>query len=127
MSDKRLELINTRTHSMDIESEDKLVQSLDFSGTIIDVSPGWLKSTGYKKEEVIGKHFVQFLNIDSLLCVQNNFPNLKDFGFVNHVPLKIKCKNKDIIEVELNGTSKYSESGEFERTFCEITQVKKSA
>lgn len=127
MENTKLDCINTRTHNMDLTDGNKLVHSLDVSGTIIAVSPGWLKITGYKKDEVIGKHFIQFLSVESLLCVQNDFPRLKDFGFIDQVPLKVVCKNKDIIEVKLNGTSKYSDSGEFERTFCEMTPSKKSS
>ena len=124
MTEEKLNYIKTRTHCMDLKDEDKVVQSLDLSGTIIDVSPGWLKMTGYERSEVIGKHFVQFLNLDSLFTVEDNFPKLKNFGFVNHIPLNIVCKNKDILKVELNGTSKYSDNGKFEKTFCEITPLK---
>ena len=116
----RRDLIHTRTHCMDLKSDEKVVHSLDFSGTIIDVSPGWLKITGYKKEEVMGKHFVEFLDMESLLKVQKNFPSLKDYGYVNNSPLKIVCKNHIIIAVHLTGTSKYNDEGIFERTFCEM-------
>jgi len=119
----RTELIYTRTHCMDLKSDEKIVHSLDFSGTIIDVSPGWLKITGYEKHEVIGKHFVEFLDMESLLKVQKNFPCLKDYGYVNNSALKIVCKNHVIISVHLTGTSKYTTDGIFERTFCEMVVV----
>lgn len=121
---EKLNYIHTRKHCMDLKDIEKKIHSLDISGTIIAVSPGWLKMTGFKEEEVIGKHFMEFLDIKSLINVQENFPKLKDFGFVDHVPLEIVCKNRDILKVELNGTSKYSSTGEFQRTFCEITNIK---
>jgi len=126
MQNNKLDYINTRTHSMDLSNSDKMVHSLDLSGTIIDVSPGWLKVFGYKKDEVIGRHFVEFLDMESLNRVQNNFPCLKDYGFVDNVSLSIVCKNEDVINVYLNGTSKYSDNGKFERTFCEMTFDKKA-
>ncbi|WED20748.1 PAS domain-containing protein [Vibrio sp. JC009] len=113
--------INTRTHCMDLNSADKVVQSLDLSGSVIDVSPAWLELTGYEREEVIGKHFMQFLAMESLLCVEKNFPYLKDFGYVNEVPLKIRTKDNETLTVSLTGTSKYDQDGKFERTFCELT------
>ncbi|WP_284204221.1 PAS domain-containing protein [Psychromonas marina] len=116
----KLQLINTRTHCMDLSSDQRIVHSLDLSGTIIDVSPGWLKATGYERGEVIGKHFVEFLDRESLMKVQNNFPCLKDYGFVNSVPLHIVRKDRVVIYVKLTGTSKYNEQGVFERTFCEM-------
>lgn len=117
----REKLINTRSHCMDMENQEKPVQSLDLSGSIIDVNPAWLELTGYEKEEVLGRHFIEFLHADSLLCVHSHFPQLKDFGYVDNVPLKIRTKNDDVLSVSLTGTSKYGTQGSFERTFCELT------
>ncbi|MDG3088788.1 PAS domain-containing protein [Vibrio hannami] len=118
--------IDTRTHCMDLGHDEKMVQSLDFSGTILDVSPAWLTLTGYVKDEVVGRHFMEFLDVESLLCVEKNFPQLKDFGYIDNVSLKIRCKDAAVITVTLNGTSKYSQKGTFERTFCEITPTQKA-
>ncbi|UPW17310.1 PAS domain-containing protein [Agarivorans sp. TSD2052] len=116
----KLQLINTRTHCMDLSSDQSIVHSLDLSGTIIDVNPGWLKATGYERAEVIGKHFVEFLDMESLIKVQKNFPCLKDYGFVDNVQLHIVRKDHVVISVKLTGTSKYNAKGIFERTFCEM-------
>jgi PAS domain S-box-containing protein len=120
MTIAREQLLDTRTHCMDLFSEQAAVQSLDLSGSVIDVSPGWLELTGYLHEEVIGRHFIEFLAGESLLKVKENFPCLKDFGYVDNVHLKTRCKDGTIVPVCLNGTSKYSENGQFERTYCEI-------
>ncbi|MDG3087587.1 PAS domain-containing protein [Vibrio hannami] len=120
-SPKRETFINTRTHCMDLANQSKAVQSLDINGQIIDVSPAWLELTGYDKDEAIGRHFMEFLYPDSLSCVKKNFPNLKDFGYVDNVQLKVRTKANRALSVTLNGTSKYDEQGEFERTFCELS------
>lgn len=121
MAVEREKLIDTRTHCKDLNSKESAVQSLDFSGSIIDVSPGWLKLMGYERDDVIGKHFVEFLAQEALLKVNHCFPRLKDYGYVDHISLKIQCKDKRTISVSLTGTSKYNSQGEFERTFCEIS------
>ncbi|WP_375750911.1 PAS domain-containing protein [Vibrio sp. HN007] len=108
---------------MDLRDKKRMVQSLDYSGSILDVSPAWLDLTGYSKGEVLGRHFLEFLDVESLLRVDKNFPCLKDFGYVDNVSLTIRCKSGKTVTVTLNGTSKYSDKGEFERTFCEITPV----
>lgn len=118
--DNKETYIKTRTHSMDLKDHSKAVQSLDLSGTIIDVSPAWLNLTGYTRDEVIGKHFMEFLHGDSVLCVEKNFPFLKDFGYIDNVHLKIRAKDHSAISVTLNGTSKYNNKGTFEQTFCEL-------
>ena len=117
----REELINTRTHCKDLENKKTAIQSLDLNGTIIDVSPAWLKLTGYGREEVIGRHFWEFLSGKSLLQAKDSFPRLKDFGYVNNVPLVVKRKDKSLVEIRLTGTSKYKSDGDFERTFCQLT------
>ena len=121
MSILRENLIKNRTHCMDLDDKKKAVQSLDLSGSVIDVSPAWLKLTGYEKGEVIGRHFIEFLHADSFLCVETNFPYLKDFGYVDNVQLKIKGKGNKVLPVFLTGTSKYDDNGVFEMTFCELT------
>lgn len=115
-----INMINTREHSMDLNSKTEMVQSLDREGRIIDVSPGWLSRTGYSREEVVGRFLGEFLVDESVLKAKIEFPHLKGYGFVNNVRLNIKCKGGIIVEAALNGTSKYSDDGKFERTFCEL-------
>lgn len=119
-----------RFHAMDLTSLSDMVQSLDKDGRIIDVSPKWLEETGYSREEVIGHHFMDFLSEESLPKVAKNFPHLKDYGFVDNVPLRVRRKDDVVEEVVLNGTSKYNDDGEFVQTFCELRTLdyfKKSA
>lgn len=121
MTSTRETLFNTRAHCMDLSNHEKAVQSLDLSGSILDVSPAWLALTGYAKDEVVGRHFIEFLHPESLSCVEKNFPHLKDFGYVDNVQLKIRAKDNKALHVSLTGTSKYDENGVFEQTFCELT------
>ena len=107
----------------DLKSKDKVFQSLDEGGKIISVSDGWLKKLGYAREEVVGKFFGSFLDDKSLLQVKKNFPHLKDYGFVNNVPLVVKMKNGILTEAVLNGISEYDGQGRFENTICEIRDV----
>lgn len=119
-----------RHHAMDLNSLSEMVQSLDKDGHIIDVSPKWLEETGYQREEVVGHHFKDFLSEDSLPKVVKNFPHLKDYGFVDNVPLRVRRKDNVVEEVVLNGTSRYDDNGEFVQTFCELRTLdffKKSA
>jgi PAS domain S-box-containing protein len=103
---------------MDLNSHERAVQSLDYSGSVVAVSPGWLELTGYTEEEVIGRFFLEFLDFESLKKAQTCFPHLKDYGYVDDVPLKIRAKNNSILSVRLTGTSKYHDDGRFERTYC---------
>ena len=96
---------------------------MNANGEVLSVSDGWLSKLGYKREEVLGKHFSCFLDEKSLPQVQKNFPHLKDYGFVNNVPLIMKMKNGILSEAVLNGISEYDENGKFKNTICEIRTV----
>ena len=109
-----------RAHSKDLSSKNEIVQSLNNEGIIVAVSPKWLTTMGYEKDDVVGEFFGKFLTEDSIKQVQQNFPHLKDYGFVDNVPLKLVKKDGIIIEAALDGSSLYDEKGDFIRTFCEL-------
>lgn len=117
------DLINIRSHCMDLNSESVPVHSLNEAGCIIDISPGWLMLMGYSREEVIGHHFTEFLAPESQQHVLKNFPRVKGFGYINNAKLTFVCKDESKVEVTLNGTSKYDSDGQFMKTFCEITRI----
>ena len=113
-------LDSTRNHSKDLNNPSDIVQSLDVNGNILAVSPKWLVETGYEEDEVIGRFFGEFLDEKCIGSVGRNFPHLKDYGFVDNVPLTLRRKDGVLVNVALNGTSKYDENGNFERTYCEL-------
>ncbi len=96
-------------------------QSLDVDGRFITINPVWLKMFGYKKEEVIGHWFGDFItNIDQL---KYSFPFLKSTGEIHGVQFKIICKNKDIISIELSGSSVLDKNGDFLQSHCILQDV----
>ena len=112
--------LNERMHSKDLTSKNEMVQSLNSDGIIIAVSRKWLVTMGYEKDDVVGKFFGKFLTEESINQVEKNFPHLKDYGFVDNVPLKLVKKDNVVIEVALNGSSLYDENGDFVKTLCEL-------
>jgi diguanylate cyclase (GGDEF)-like protein/PAS domain S-box-containing protein len=119
------DLIKIRSHSMDLNSEQVCVHSLNAEGIILDVSPGWLVLTGYTREDVINHHFAEFLEPKSQQHVHKNFPRIKGFGYVNNATLTLLCKDMSKLSVTLNGTSQYDDKGQFLKTFCEIKPISK--
>ncbi len=93
---------------------------LNETGQVLQVNDKWLEETGYKREEVIGQFFGNFITEDSFKVVQKNFPHLKEYGFVNNALLKLKRKDGLIIETVLNGISVYDENNRFLNTRCEL-------
>ncbi|WP_178862716.1 diguanylate cyclase [Thiomicrorhabdus cannonii] len=112
--------LEKRLHSRDVSSRSEMVQSLDARGKVLAVSPKWLEVSGYAEDEVVGHFFGDFLAAESLSQMERNFPHLKDYGFVDNVPLVIKKKDGTLFEAVLNGTSIYDAHGRFQKTFCEL-------
>ncbi|WP_051251720.1 sensor domain-containing diguanylate cyclase [Psychrilyobacter atlanticus] len=105
------------------EPKSTMFQMLDKNGDILHVNDKWLEEMGYKLHEVIGRFFGDFITGDMQTAVENNFPHLKDYGFVNNVQLKLKRKDGVIIETVLNGISIYDEKGRFINTRCEMRNL----
>lgn len=98
-------------------------QSLDTNGIIIEINPAWLQTLGYKRDEVIGKWYGDFLHKDYVDAFVKNFPILKKKGRVKNVPFKLRTKNGDYIEIRLDGTSAYDSGGKFLQTYCTYKNV----
>ena len=91
-------------------------QSLNEDGCIVDVNPMWLTFLDYQREEVIGKHYTEFLHPESQQIFQENFPKLKQIGCVNAVQFQLKHKDGHFSDISLNGSVGYKEDGNVDRT-----------
>ena len=102
-------------------------QSLDENGFFIEVNLSWLDLLGYKKNEVIGKWFGDFIIADQVEDFKTNFPKFKAKG-KTFIIFKMVKKNKDVITVNFNGRIAYDQDGKFKQTHCileDITERKK--
>ncbi|WP_319372055.1 PAS domain-containing protein [uncultured Ilyobacter sp.] len=106
-----------------IEPKSTMFQMLEKNGNIIYVNDNWLQEMGYREEEVIGRHFKDFLLEESIVSVKEGFPILRDYGRIENVMLKLRKKNGVVIEAVLNGISVYDENGEFLNTRCELKTI----
>jgi len=104
-------------------------QSLDENGCLIDINPMWEKTLGYRRDEIIGKWFGDFLHPDSLPQFSINFPAFKKRGNIKNVQFKLRKKNGDYILVSFESSIGYHPDGTFRQTysvFQDITEQKKS-
>jgi PAS domain S-box-containing protein len=93
-------------------------QSLDENGHFIVVNKTWLDTLGYKKEEVIGKSFADFLHPDWRDHFKENFPRFKAIGEILGVEFEMVKKNGDLILVSFTGKISRDEKGNFQQTHC---------
>ncbi len=104
-------------------------QSLNENGYFTDINPAWLRTLGYKRDEVIGKSFSDFLHEDWKEHFKQNFPEFKNRGYINDVQFKIKHKNSEYRDVAYQGRIGYNLDGSFKQTHCvfqDITETKKA-
>ena len=102
-------------------------QSLNEDGSFKDVNQAWLNILGYKREEVIGKYYKDFLHPDWKAHFEKNFPAFKKRGYVHDVQFKIRHKNGNYIDISFEGCIGYHPDGSFKQTYCvfqDITEEK---
>ena len=103
--------------------------SLNSDGNIVDVNNTWLKFLGYKKKDVIGKNYGDFLHPDWKHVFDTNFPKFKVCGYVNDVHFKIRHQKGHYKYISLQGCTGCHPDGTFKKTYCvfqDITSRKKA-
>jgi len=104
-------------------------QSLNEDGSIADINPAWLKLLGYKREDVIGQLYEDFVHPDDKVILKSNFPILVERGIVHEVSFRLRHKQGYYLDISLEGRSGYHPDGSFKNTYCifqDITERKKA-
>lgn len=99
------------------------IQSLNSEGHIIEMNPAWLKLLGYKRDEVIGRWYGDFLHHDYIQDFKENHPKLMKYGRVKNVPFKLRTKKGDYLEIRLDGSATYDAEGRFLQTYSTFKNV----
>ncbi|MBI1939375.1 MAG: PAS domain S-box protein [Ignavibacteriales bacterium] len=107
-----------------------MLHSIDNEGRLISVSEFWLKNTGYKREEVIGRKSVDFLTPQSKEYAENVIlPEFFRTGFCSDVNYQMVKKNGEIIDISLSATSEKESTGKIIRSLAvlvDVTEKKKA-
>lgn len=97
-------------------------QSLDFNGCFIEVNHKWLAMLGYKKEEVIGKWFGDFIDEKYKENFKNRFEKFKSQGeLYSEFPMISKDGEKKLMAFD--GKIGYTDKNEFKQTHCTIKDI----
>ena len=98
-------------------------QSLNADGNFIEVNPAWLTSLGYKKVEVIGKYFGDFMTPKSAELVKISFLNFKNTGKISKTEFDLVRKDGSIIKTRFDGSISFDKNGNFNKTHCILTDI----
>ncbi len=75
---------------------------VDKDGRYIDVNEEYVKLTGYKKEEIIGRHFTEFVvEEDRPLVVEYNRKRMRNEGAPSHYEYRLKRKDGKVRDIEI--------------------------
>lgn len=97
-------------------------QSLDIEGCFIEVNQQWLDTLGYRKEEVIGKWFGDFLCPEYVEGFRKRFPIFKSQGYI-HSEFDMLTKDGKRITMSFEGKIGYDSEGEFKQTHCILQNI----
>jgi|GEM_PF-467880 len=100
-------------------------QSMNQEGFIVEVNRKWLEKLGYKRGDVLGHWFGEFLTPESREDFMNNFSRLKAEGKVSGLKLVVFSKDGSRLDLSFTGRVSYDEDGNFKQThfiFQDITK-----
>jgi PAS domain S-box-containing protein len=101
-----------------------MLHSADETGKIISVSDYWLSVTGYRREEVLGRHGTDFLTEESKrFAFSTVYPQFKRNGWLHEIPFELVKKNGEVIDVLISATSERDEQGRFLRSLAVTVDV----
>ncbi|MDX8382756.1 MAG: sensor domain-containing diguanylate cyclase, partial [Ghiorsea sp.] len=98
-------------------------QSLDEEGNFLDVNPAWSSITGFKKEDVVGKPFIDYLHADSVHTFLNHFFSIFKGETSTNIPFQMVRNDGAIIDVEFSGQISKDKQGTFLQTHCLIVDI----
>ncbi len=98
-------------------------QSLDEKGCFLEINQTWLDTLGYKKDEVTGKCFIDFLHPDYKEYFEKNFSEFKTHGTIRNLQFKLRHKNGHYLKVSFQGCVGYETDGTFRQTYCVFKDI----
>jgi PAS domain S-box-containing protein len=92
-------------------------QSLDADGRFLEVNPAWLSALGYRRDEVIGKWFGDFLAPEFVEAFRERFPQFKAAGRI-HSEFEMLNRRGERRHIAFEGRVGYAPDGTFQQTHC---------
>ncbi|HUT13191.1 MAG TPA: response regulator, partial [Thermoguttaceae bacterium] len=98
-------------------------QSLDAEGRFIEVNRAWLEMLGYRRDEVIGRSFGDFVAQHQVELFRQRFPRFKARGETLGAKFEMVRKDGSHVLVSIDGRVGRDEQGNFRQTHCVLHDV----
>lgn len=101
-----------------------MMHTIDSEGYIVEVSDYWLAHLGYRREEVIGRKSIDFLDAESRKrAVESNLPELFRTGSNTNIPYRFLRSDGSAIDVLLSSFLERGGEGQPLRSYATLTDV----
>jgi PAS domain S-box-containing protein len=101
-----------------------MMHTIDAAGYIVQVSDYWLTSMGYRRDEVIGRKSVDFLDEESQKrAIDLSLPELFETGRNTNIPYRFVRKDGRPVDVLLSSFLERDEKGHPLRSYAVMTDV----
>ena len=105
------------------ENTPVMLHSINIKGELVSVSNMWLQNLGYKRHEVIGHKYLEFLTQKSQQYAQQKFPEYLQSGICVDMPYQMVCKNGKVIDILLSAIAQRDDTGQIVRSLAVMTDV----
>jgi len=101
-----------------------MLHSIDNAGHLVSVSDFWLEHMGYARDEVIGRHFADFMTSESAKYAREvALPRYYETGVARDYEYQLVRKDGSIIQVLLSANAEWNDAGELTYSLAVIRDV----
>jgi PAS domain S-box-containing protein len=94
------------------EATPALMHSVDPAGRVLSVSDRWLRSLGYRREQVVGRLVDDFITPESLRLLRELYrPAMWRDGHVDNCPLQLICADGRLLDALVSAVAEYDAEG----------------
>ncbi len=104
-------------------------QSLDEEGRFLEVNQVWLNTLGYRKDEVLGRWFGDFLHPKDRPLLRTRFPRFWELGEVHGAEFRLRCRDGQEVLASFDGKISGGPEGTARRSHCifrDITEQRRA-
>lgn len=98
-------------------------QILDPEGRFLEVNQAWLDTLGYSREEVLGRHFGDFMTAPGRETMKERLATLQPSGRLDHVKFDMVRKDGSAITVSLDGRIVKDGEGNLLQSDCVLLDI----
>ena len=99
-------------------------QSLDKDGRILEINRSWMDMLGYRKEEVVGRWFGEFLHPDEIGFFKENFPKYREIhDIIRGVEFRLRCKDGSYLLAEYTANMGRDDQDRFVQSHCVFQDI----